>query len=287
MFLAEHFLPVSNQLGEGPLWHIEQEALYWVDIERKAFYRYLPGIDQLESYPVGQEIGCLAFRSRGGLIMALDSGIAFWDWDTKQPELITNPEEGRSGARFNDGRVDSQGRFWAGTLGEDDQSKLYRLDPDGSLKIMQGGVRISNGIGWSPDQQTMYYTDSPLRLIYAYDFDKSSGQIENRREFIEVPADQGVPDGLTVDEEGFIWSAHWDGWRISRYDPQGALERYISLPVQRPTSCAFGGKDLDLLFITSAWTGLTAAEREQQPLAGDLFVFESEVRGQAEGAFVG
>lgn len=133
----------------------------------------------------------------------------------------------------------------------------------------------------------MYYTDSPLRIIYAYDFDLVSGSIDNRREFVRVPVDEGFPDGLTVDSEGFIWSAHWDGWRITRYDPEGKVERVIPLPVQRPTSCAFGGADLNQLYITSAWSGLKEVDRQKQPLAGDLLRIQTNIAGQVENEFLG
>lgn len=229
----------------------------------------------------------MAFRASGGLVLALRDGLAFWSAENKNLEIIANPEAGRENARFNDGRVDCQGRLWAGTLGEDSSSCLYRLDPDGTVHIMESGITISNGIGWSPDDKTMYYTDSPLRLIYKYDFDSPSGEISNRREFIRIPADEGFPDGLAVDQEGFVWSAHWDGWRITRYDPDGKVERVIYTPVQRPTSCTFGGENLDQLYITSAWTGLGEIDRREQPWAGDLMRILTEFTGQPENEFRG
>lgn len=287
MTKVEHLLSVGNQLGEGPLWQVQEQALYWVDIEGESFSRYFPEDDILETFPVGQPIGCLAFRSSGGLIMALRDGIGSWNWSTRQVQILANPADNRPRLRFNDGRVDSRGRFWAGTLGEDDQNNLYRLDPDHSLHIMETGITISNGIGWSPDVRTMYYTDSPRRVIYAYDFDPDSGNLENRRDFVRVPLTGGFPDGLAVDQQGFVWSAHWDGWCLTRYDPDGRVEREIPLPVQRPTSCAFGGPELDQLFITSAWTGLSKKERREQPLAGDMFFLPAGVLGQPENKFLG
>ena len=287
MTQVDHFLHVGNQLGEGPLWNIKEGALYWVDIEGECFFRYFPNTEKLESFQVGQPVGCLAFRHDGNLQMAVREGIGFWDWETQTVNIVTNPEADRIGARFNDGRVDRRGRFWAGTMGEDNQSKLYRLDPDGSSQTMETGITISNGIGWSPDDRTMYYTDTPLRVIYAYDFDLERGEIKNRREFVKVPLTEGFPDGLTVDSEGFVWSAQWDGWRVTRYDPDGEVERVISLPAQRPTSCAFGGPDLNQLYITSAWTGLKDIERQEQPFAGDLFRVITEVKGQPENIFRG
>ena len=287
MTQVEHFLTIKNKLGEGPLWHPEEELLYWVDIEGESFHRYSLETGKGDTVQVGQPIGCLAFRESGGLVFGLRDGLAFWDKETSEIEIIDNPETGRSNARFNDGKVGPGGRFWAGTLGEDDQSCLYKLDPDGSIHIMETGIQISNGIGWSPDHKIMYYTDSHLRVIYAYDFDLDSGSISNRRDFVKVPVEAGFPDGLTVDSEGFVWSAHWDGWRLTRYDPNGKIERIVYLPVQRPTSCTFGGRDLDQLFITSAWTGLNDTERREQPLAGDLFLLKTDVKGQKEINFLG
>jgi sugar lactone lactonase YvrE len=284
---VENILSVHNRLGEGPLWNNEESALYWVDIEGESFFRFFPAEDKLESYQVGQPVGCLAFRRDGDLLLAGREGIGVWSWANQAVESISNPEVNRKNSRFNDGRVDRLGRFWAGTLGEDDQSKLYRLDQDGIIHTMEKGIFISNGIDWSPDDQVMYYTDSPLRVIYAYDFDLDSGAIENRREFIKVPPTEGVPDGLTVDREGFLWSAHWDGWRVTRYDPDGQVDRVIYLPVQRPTSCGFGGPDLDQLYITSAWTGLSEVDKREQPLAGNLFRLQTDVKGQLVNYYTG
>jgi len=287
MAQAEHLLAIGNRLGEGPLWHPAEETLYWVDIEGETIYRISTETGEPEGFPAGQPVGCLAFRESGGLALGTRDGLGYGNLPEITPEIIHTPEPGRANSRFNDGKVDRKGRFWAGTLGEDDQSKLYRWDPDGSLQAMQTGVQISNGIGWSPDDSLMYYTDSPKGLIYLYDFDLESGVIDNRREFASVQPEDGVPDGLTVDSDGFVWSAHWDGWRITRYDPEGKIERVIYLPVQRPTSCTFGGTELDQLFITSARTGLSEADLRDQPLAGDLFLLAAEVKGQKETFFSG
>ena len=284
---VQHLLAAANQLGEGPLWHSKEKALYWVDIEGECFHRFFPGTGNQETYLIGQPIGCLAFRENGGLLMALRDGLGFWDLENQNLEIVTNPEASRENARFNDGKVDRKGRLWAGTIGEDANSALYRFGPDGSIHTMETGITISNGIGWSPDDKTMYYTDSAPRLIYSYDFDLPSGQITNQKTFVKVPVTEGFPDGLSVDSEGFIWSAQWDGWRITRYDPDGKVERVIKMPMQRPTSCTFGGDDLDQLYITSAWTGLKESDRREQPFAGDLFCIQTEIRGQPATDFIG
>jgi sugar lactone lactonase YvrE len=282
---VEHVLTVGNELGEGPIWSAEEQALYWVDITQHCFHRLYPVTGGHEVFQVGLPVGALGFRASGGLVMATKNGFATWDWSSLH--FIAHPEEGKTNARFNDGAVDRQGRFWAGTLSEGPTSSLYRLDPDGSVHTMETGVTVSNGIGWSPDNKTMYFTDSPEHVIYAYDFDPESGAIENRRPFAHTPDEEGVPDGLTVDREGFVWSARWGGWKVTRYDPDGRVEREIRLPVQKPTSCTFGGAELDKLYITSARTALSEAEKERQPLAGDLFRVKTDVSGFAEPKFLG
>lgn len=289
---VEHVLAVQNILGEGPLWNAEEQALYWVDIYGNCFYRYEPATEKLAVFDVGVPVGVLALRERGGLVMATRHGFAFWN-QQEWLRTIVDPEAHKPHSRFNDGAVDCQGRFWAGTMCDpvdactQPESSLYRLDPDLSLHVMETGVSIANGIGWSPDKRRMYFTDSPLRIIYVYDFDAASGAIENRRPFVHMPQEKGVPDGLTVDCEGFIWSVCWGGWKITRYDPAGKVERLIQLPVQYPTSCAFGGPSLDELFITSAWTALSEEKRRQQPLAGDLFRLRAGIKGLEEPKFAG
>ena len=288
----EHVLAVQNKLGEGPLWNAEEQALYWVDIESHCFYRYTPKTGKYERFDVGVMVGVLASRAAGGLVMATKKGFAFWEAQTGL-RFIADPEAHKPHNRFNDGAVDSMGRFWAGTMCfpddtcEQPEGSLYRLDPDLSLQMMETGIGISNGIGWSPDNRLMYFTDTPLHMIYVYNFDAASGAIENRRPFIHTPDAKGVPDGLAVDSEGFIWSARWGGGKITRYDPEGRVEREIRLPVQYPTSCAFGGPSLDELYITSAWTALSEEKRIQQPFAGDLFRMRPGVKGLKEPKFAG
>ena len=283
----EHVLSARNQLGEGPLWHPDEQALYWVDIDAHCFYRLHSATSQLERFDAGLPVGCLGLRRAGGLVMATQQGFAFWHQASQTLEFIADPEADRPESRFNDGAVDPQGRFWAGTLGPEAACALYRLDADLSVHTMQTGITISNGIGWSPDQRTMYYTDSRPKAIFAYDFDPATGGIENRRHFVHTPDEPGVPDGLTVDSDGFIWSARWDGWKITRYDPDGNVEREFPLPVQRPTSCAFGGPALDELYITSARVGLDELALREQPWAGDLFCLKVDVKGMPASQFSG
>ncbi|MCZ7544463.1 MAG: SMP-30/gluconolactonase/LRE family protein [Anaerolineae bacterium] len=285
---VEHVLAVQNDLGEGPLWDAEAGVLYWVDINPGRFYRWDPAAAQYETFAVGVPVGALALRTKGGMVLATKDGLAFWDTETQALDFIAHPEADRP-SRFNDGKVDRQGRFWAGTMTDarSPTGALYRLDPDRALHTMVTGVTVSNGIGWSPDNRTMYYTDSTPRIIYAYDFDPATGAISNQRPFVHTPGSPDVPDGLTVDSEGFIWSARWDGWRVVRYDPDGKVEREIPVPAQRPTSVMFGGPNLDELYITTARTGLSTTELEGQPKAGDLFRVRPGVRGLPESKFAG
>ena len=215
-------------------------------------------------------------------------GFHFWDPQTNHFELINHPEKGKHGARFNDGRIDRKGRFWAGTMtAEGATSSLYRLDPDLTVHRMETGITISNGLGWSLDGHLMYFTDSLRRTIFVYDFDLESGDISNKREFYQLSDEPGVPDGLSIDREGFIWSAIYNGWKLIRIDPQGNLISTIQMPVSRPSSCAFGGTDFNDLYITTISEGLSEGEKKQEPLAGDLFVVEMEVAGFPESVFSG
>jgi len=194
--------------------------------------------------------------------------------------------------RFNDGAVDCMGRFWAGSMVDNEEMHkqvgvLYRLDPDGSVHAMESGLGVSNGIGWSPDNETMYLTDSMTRTIYAYDFSIASGAISNRRILVHTTEEIGTPDGLCMDDQGYIWSACWDGAKVVRYDPQGNIERVIKVGALRPTSCVFGGPSLNELYITSSANGLTEEQLKQYPYSGDLLRLRTEFRGPERYKFGG
>lgn len=287
MSRVEHVVAAQNELGEGPVWNSREKALYWVDIEDTCYYRFDPESRALQRVDVGTRIGALAFREAGGFVLAVEKGFAFWDPVARQLRMIDSPEGHKPLSRFNDGAVDRRGRFWAGTLGDTFNNALYRLDPGGRVSCMQTGVDISNGIGWSPDNRTMYFTDSTPAIIYAYDFDFDTGAITNRRVLVDSSDRPGVPDGLTVDQEGFIWSARWDGACIERYDQTGRLERTITVPAQFPTSVAFGGDDLRDLYITSARVELNAEKRQVPSMDGDLFRVRLDVGGLPEPYFAG
>ena len=198
------------------------------------------------------------------------------DWEHKEPDM-----------RFNDGR---RGRFWAGTLHEKRHpgtAALYRLDPDGHYSPMVEGVTVSNGIAWSPDSRTMYFADSWQRTIFCFGFELDSGTPHNQRVIAELSSGSGVPDGAKVDSEGFLWSANFDGACITRYAPDGTVDRVIQMPVQRPSSCAFGGDDLSILYVTSASLNLTVEQRAAAPLSGGLFAIDVGVKGLPEPCFGG
>lgn len=288
---VEHVLGARNRLGEGPLWSVEEQSLYWVDIENETFWRWHPETGSHEMFHVGTQIGVLALRAGGGLVMATQKGFGYWDERSQNLTIIAHPEAEQPQKRFNDGAVDCRGRFWAGTMniaeGENRDGVLYRLDLDGSVHVMETGIGVSNGIGWSPDNTIMYFTDSPRRTIYAYAFDAETGNITNATTFVKTPEGEGFPDGLTVDSEGYVWSAFWDGAKIVRYTPRGEIERVIQMPVLRPTSCVFGGPNLDELYITSAWSRLSEQQREQYPLSGDVFRVKAGVRGLEKYKFGG
>jgi sugar lactone lactonase YvrE len=289
MSAVEHVLDVQHRLGEGPRWHAEEQALYWVDIENDSVYRYYPGDGTYEGFGVGMPVGALGFREAGGLVLAVRDGLALWDFDAGRLQFVSDVEADKKESRFNDGAVDPEGRFWAGTMTHDGSasSSLYRFDHDYSLHTMATGLTISNGIGWSPDRKTMYHTDTEKQVIHAYDYDPTTGNIRNRRDFVRTSGEEGFPDGLAVDSEGFVWSAFYGGWRVARYDPEGKKEREVRLPVGNVTACTFGGPDLTDLYITTAWSGLNDAQRREQPLAGDLFLLHTGIKGQAEPKFRG
>jgi sugar lactone lactonase YvrE len=282
---------VTNALGEGPIWVEEESALYWVDIDERKIFRYRPSTGELESFEVETRVTALAVCASGGFITATDRGLAFWDTQSQKLSFIADPEADKTSTRFNDGAVDRQGRFWAGTMNEVDfvspDGSLYRLDRDGSLHTVEREIPVSNGIGWSPDNRTMYFTDTMRQVIWAYEFDPVTGGISNRRPFVQISEEGVLPDGLTVDSEGFVWSAQWNGWSVTRYDPRGQVDQVIELPAQQITCPAFGGENLDELYITSAWSGLSKGEREKQPMAGALFRVKVGVKGIAEPKFAG
>lgn len=282
---VELVLAANDELGEGPVWHVDEQALYWVDIDGLRYHRLEPISSRHDVIVVGEKVGSLALCQNECVVLATDRGFSFFDPAENTLTPIGDPEAHKPETRFNDGAVDRAGRFWAGTLGDGKNNNLYRLDPDGTIHRVETGIDISNGIGWSPDNRTMYYVDSMPGLIYAYDFDLASGEITHRRNWVDRSGQRGLPDGLTVDSEGFIWVAIWDGYCLERYDPAGKLERRLTMPVQYPTSMAFGGAALDELYVTSALCEIPVEERRPGAPDGGLFRIRGAGRGLPEPRF--
>jgi sugar lactone lactonase YvrE len=266
-------------LGEGPIWDMNHQCICWIDILRGEIHQYSPANDLHKTISAKQMIGAIAICKNGHFIAALKNGFGFIDRKSGATMMISNPEPHLPGNRFNDGKCDPAGRFWAGTMSHTDEPEkgsLYLLGKDLSVTRKIENVSISNGLAWSPDQNTFYYIDSPTKKVAAFQFDKTNGNIENKRYIIQFSKNEGTPDGMTIDSEGMLWIAHWDGWQISRWNPvTGEKIKTILLPVSRVTSCCFGGKKLDDLYITSASTGLSEDQLKKEPLAGSLFVIKN------------
>ncbi len=276
-------------LGEGPVWLPEEGALYWVDIKAPAAHRFVPAVGGRQSWPMPEEIGFLIPRAGGGFIAGLQSGFAFVDLSSGVIEHLDSPEADLSNNRFNDGKCDPSGRLWAGSMDNDETAPtgvLYRVDADRSWQPMDDGYIVTNGPAFSPDGRTLYHADSFARTIYAFDLDEN-GALSGKRTHIRFADDQGYPDGMTVDADGYLWVAHWGGWRLTRFSPEGTAERTIELPVAQVTSCAFGGSDLDTLYVTTAAIGLDQNDRARQPLAGGLFEISVGIKGLPANRFAG
>ena len=282
-------IPVQNELGEGVIWDARRQTVWWTDIQRCQLYRYHVDSDRLESWSTPERLACFAtVAGSEDLIAGFESGFARFDPETGQCDWIERVESDNATTRLNDGRADRQGRFWAGSMveaeGAERAGSLYRLDSDLACVATLGGLTISNGLCWSPDSSLLYHADTPTGRIDCYDFDASEGELGARRTFVET--DNGCwPDGSTVDAEGCVWNAQWGGSRVVRYTSSGEVERVVPIPVTQPSCVAFGGSDLNLLFVTSARQDLSAAELRRQPRAGNLFVFETDCRGIPDPEF--
>ena len=288
---AELLIDAHALVGEGPIWDADANVLWWVDIMSSELYAYDPQTGENREWNVGQHVGTVVQRASGGLMLALRDGFAAFDPDSGKLEMLADPEAHLPGNRFNDGKCDPGGRFWAGTMSYEnhsDQGSVYRMDTDHSVHRMIEDIGVSNGIIWSLDAKTMYYTDSLDYAIRAYDYDVETGGISNERVIIDFPQEMGVADGFTIDEEGMLWVAHYGSSRVRRWNPDtAAVLAEIELPATSITACAFGGPNLDQLYITCATLGMSGAEKAQQPHAGGLFVAEVGVRGLAAGKFGG
>jgi sugar lactone lactonase YvrE len=276
-------------LGEGPIWSEKLQAILFVDIERQLILQWQSN-GKTSTYPLQKKIGAIAFRNDGNLVAALKDEFAFIKLEPFSITPIRLSKKEPLGNRFNDGKCDPAGRFWAASMDSAclrPTGAIWRLSPDLQAVEMEDKYTVGNGFGWSPDGCTMYFTDSNNRTIYAYPFDNVSGTLGKKERFAIVANDEGFPDGLTVDSEGYVWSAHWDGWRITRYRPDGTIDRVISMPVPRPTSVIFGGKNYRKLYVTSARIGLSKGQILNAPSSGALFEIETDVSGIPEPFFAG
>jgi len=267
------------ETGEGPLWHPMERQVYWSDIPRGRIFRLNPFSRRHEQIYEGRIVGGYTIQSDGSLLLFMDRGsVAVWR-DGKL-EYLVNEMEGETDNRFNDVAADPAGRVFCGTMPTDTRSAtLYRMDTDGSITTVLEGVGLSNGIGFSPDQKQMYYTDSLARKIYIFDYDIDSGDITNQRVFVETPDDGSIPDGMTVDAEGYVWGARWDGSSLYRYNPDGEQVVQIQFPAKKVSSVIFGGVDLTDMYVTTAGGGNKA---EEGPGAGGLFRLNVGIQGKPE-----
>ena len=279
---------VHAVLGEGPVWVARETALYWVDIKGRKIFR-LSEDGEFTQWPTPFRVGSIAPRRGGGLIAGTDQGIAEIDLLSGRLQVLFNPEEDYPDNRFNDGKVDRSGRFWAGTM--DDQEReasgtLHRFDSELDWTAVDTAYKVTNGPAFSPDGRLMYHNDSGRQVTYIFDLDEA-GSASNRRTFLQFGEGDGYPDGMTVDAEGCLWIAFWDGSCVRRFSPGGELLQKIEMPVSRPTSCAFGGPNLDRLYVSSASIGIDETALTMQPNAGGLFMFTPGVQGIADVPFAG
>lgn len=254
MLKIEVLVDHPSQLGEGPLWDAQSSRLYWVDTYSNALHSVDAAGGDMKTWTMPEPIGACALREKGGAIVALRSGFFELDFDSGDVTLIKHTHPGELRPRFNDGKTDRQGRFIAGTMDfqeQDPVAALFRMDHDLSVTKIDQDIICSNGPCFSPDGRTMYFADSFLKKIFAYDYDIETGDLLSRRTFASFEAFQGYPDGMTVDSEGGIWVAEVYAGRLLRYDPRGALDRVVGLPVFATTSVMFGGPNLDIAYITS------------------------------------
>lgn len=272
------------ELGEGPLWDVERQCLWFVDIMRGHVHRFDPAVGSDRIYEVGQPVSAVACATRGDLVCAVRDGFVRLDTDSGVVTPLASVEADNPRNRMNDGYVDARGRFWAGTMSmhrEREQGALYRLDPDGTVTKHLDGVTTSNGIDWTGDSTRMYYIDTGRPQIDVFDFDVDRGTIANRRVFAAIDPSEGKPDGLIVDADDHVWVALWNGGRLYRYAPDGMRVETVMLPTPLTTKPAFGGADLGDLYVTSAFIALDAAARIASPQAGCLFRLRPGVRGRA------
>jgi len=279
---------VADELGECPIWDEQSGLLWWVDSRAPAVKRLDPASGTVTVLPLAETVGSIAFRQRGGLLAATKSGIHFLDPATGTLAAAARPEAHLPENRFNDGRCDRAGRFWVGSMSDvrrDPVGTLYRLDASLECTPLRNAIIIPNGLAWSPDGRSMYFADTNRNTIWSWEYDPATGSATGERVFADTGA--GRPDGSCVDADGCLWNAEYGGWRLVRYAPSGKVDRTIELPVANLTCCCFGGRDLDVLYVTSARQRMSAADLASQPLAGSVLALRAGVQGLPESRFAG
>jgi L-arabinonolactonase len=291
MLRIELLVNARDELGEGPLWDVDEQRLYWIDSHGKAVHRVDARGQDLRSWPVPEHIGSMCLRENGGAVVSLRNGFHFLDFDTGEVRPIADPEADIRRTRMNDGKVDRQGRFVAGGMDYEEReplSGLYRLDADLKVTKLESDIIVSNGPCWSPDGKTFYFADSWTRKIWAYAYDTETGDLLSRRIFADFEGHlRGYPDGATVDSEGYVWSAEVYGGRLVRFAPDGTIDRLVGMPVDSITSVMFGGADLDILYVTSMARPFGGRRRQEREAGGLFAVHGLGVRGLPEPRFKG
>ena len=276
-------------VGESPVWDETGQRLYWVDVRETPAVHWL---DRAAGTPVRvpltEDIGSLVLAEDGRLVLALRSGFALFDPESGERKAIVDPEPDNPNTRLNDAKCDEAGRVWCGSMNPESgraEGRLYCLGTDGSCRQGEGAFLTPNGPTFSLDGRTLYLSDTRKSLIFAYDYDVAAGRLGERRIFADLGAFPGGPDGATLDREGYLWSAQWDGGCLLRFDPEGRIDRIVTVPVSKPTSCCFGGPDYRQLFVTTAARGLSEERRRLEPLAGRVLVLDVEVGGLPPARF--
>lgn len=289
MSQVEIALKIKASLGECPRWDEQVQVLYWLDINAGQLHRLDPATGQDDFLQFDEEIGCFALREQGGFVLAMRTGLYTVDgWNTERT-FIADPEEGMDKNRFNDGRCDERGRLFAGSVYPPKDyggASIYSLSPNGEVKCWIKNLLTANGIGFSPDNKTFYYADTPSHAISRCDYDLARGEVSNCSVFHQFPHGNGRPDGASVDSEGYYWSALYEGSRIVRVSPAGEIVQEITIPAKCPTMVAFGGPDLKTLYITTVGSR-PEAELEQYPDSGSIFKVRVEIAGRVENRFAG
>jgi sugar lactone lactonase YvrE len=289
MKTPELILDAKAQLGEGPCWDEVTHTLYWINIYAGEIHAFSPENASDRVIPVGEPVGCIAPTKAGELIIASQSGIALLDPATGRRTPLASPEAHLPDNRFNDGKCDPAGRFLAGTMDNAEveaSGSLYSLSPNGTFKTLLTGVRISNGLAWSPDHRTLYFIDTPTRKVMAYMYDLATGDISQPREAVHITDGMGWPDGMTSDMDGNLWIAMWGGAALTKWDPaSGRLLQTIPIPALNVTSCAFGGENMTDLYVTSARKEMNNEQLSQYPLTGGLFRLRTSVKGMPSFSF--